>query len=88
MADKAIDLLIHEGNEHFATGLPQDRPGDVIWVDAREIIEVDWSALGPSVRWQESRAKAARLRAYNQDVTLIITGFIARKPDGLQTTLP
>ncbi len=64
-----------------------DRPGEVLWVDAREVIEVEWSALGPSVRWQESRVKAARWRTYEPDVTLIITGFIARKPDGLQTTL-
>src|SRR5215813_7618988 len=30
-----------------------NRAGKTIWVDAREIVRVDWSALGPSVRWEE-----------------------------------
>src|SRR5215475_7262984 len=64
-----------------------NRPGEVVWVDARDIIQVEWSALGPTIRWTESRANAARLLARTGDATLIITGFIARKPGGLQTTL-
>jgi len=36
------------------------RPGRVIWVDARDVVRVDWSALGPSVRWDESRAVSSR----------------------------
>jgi aspartokinase/homoserine dehydrogenase 1 len=63
------------------------RAGEVIWVDARDIIQVEWSALGPTIRWDESHANAKPLLAHEADVTLIITGFIARKPDGLQTTL-
>jgi aspartokinase/homoserine dehydrogenase 1 len=39
------------------------------------------------VRWNESRANASRLLPLDKDATLIITGFIARKSDGLQTTL-
>jgi aspartokinase/homoserine dehydrogenase 1 len=62
------------------------RPG-VQWVDAREIVEVRWSALGPTVQWQESRAHAARLLPRGTAATLIVTGFIARDPLGLQTTL-
>ena len=58
----------------------------VQWVDAREIIQVEWSPLGPSVQWETSRANAASLREHNPS-TLIITGFIARDPKGLQTTL-
>ena len=47
---------------------------------------VDWGSLGPTVRWDESRANTARL--IPQDAgTLIITGFIARDAKGLQTTL-
>ena len=34
------------------------RPG-VRWVDARDIVEVEWGHLGPAVRWESSRAKAA-----------------------------
>jgi aspartokinase/homoserine dehydrogenase 1 len=37
------------------------RPGRVIWLDARDIVRVDWSALGPSVRWDESRANAQQV---------------------------
>jgi bifunctional aspartokinase / homoserine dehydrogenase 1 len=28
------------------------RPGAVQWADARDIVEVEWTALGPSVRWE------------------------------------
>jgi bifunctional aspartokinase / homoserine dehydrogenase 1 len=63
------------------------RPG-VQWVDAREIVRVKWGALGPSVLWEPSRENAARLLpAAGTPATLIITGFIARDPEGLQTTL-
>ena len=30
------------------------------WVDARDLVQVRWTALGPSVQWAESRANAAR----------------------------
>jgi aspartokinase/homoserine dehydrogenase 1 len=63
------------------------RPGRVIWVDARDVVRVDWSALGPSVRWDESRANALQIIPGDVDATLVITGFIARTADGLQTTL-
>src|SRR5256885_1009841 len=63
------------------------RPGKVIWVDARDIVRVDWSPLGPSVRWDESRANATQVIPQDIDATLVITGFIARTADGLQTTL-
>jgi aspartokinase/homoserine dehydrogenase 1 len=59
----------------------------VQWVDAREIVQVVWTPLGPSVQWDTSRARAAGLRGHNHPATLIVTGFIARDPKGLQTTL-
>src|SRR5688572_26924285 len=58
----------------------------VQWVDAREIVQVAWTPLGPSVQWDASRERATALREHNP-ATLIITGFIARDPKGLQTTL-
>jgi len=62
------------------------RPGKIAWVDARDIVVVDWGSLGPAVRWGESSANTAR--QIPQDAgTLIITGFIARDAKGLQTTL-
>jgi len=63
------------------------RPGRVVWVDARDIVRVDWSPLGPSVRWDESRANAMQVIPRDTETTLVITGFIARTAEGLQTTL-
>ncbi len=62
------------------------RPGTVQWVDAREVVCVEWGPLGPAVQWDLSRANAQRL-VPKEPATLIITGFIARDPKGLQTTL-
>nr|HYT76613.1 bifunctional aspartate kinase/homoserine dehydrogenase I [Vicinamibacterales bacterium] len=63
------------------------RAGGVHWIDAREIVRIDAAPLGPSVLWPESRANADSLIPQDADATLIITGFIARTRDGLQTTL-
>jgi aspartokinase/homoserine dehydrogenase 1 len=63
------------------------RPGGVLWIDAREIVEVDRAPLGPSVLWTESRSRADRIVPQDRDVTLIVTGFIARTREGLPTTL-
>ena len=63
------------------------RPGGVRWIDAREIVEVERAPLGPSVLWTESRARAGRVLPPDAEVTLIVTGFIARTREGLQTTL-
>lgn len=63
------------------------RPGRVEWLDARECVVVEWGPLGPAVRWDESRAKLARQLPAEAASTLVITGYIARDPAGLQTTL-
>src|SRR5436190_24044035 len=63
------------------------RPGEVLWVDAREIVNIDAAPLGPTVLWPESRANADRLIPRAPSATLVITGFIARTREGLQTTL-
>jgi aspartokinase/homoserine dehydrogenase 1 len=63
------------------------RPGGAHWIDAREIVRIDAAPLGPSILWPESRANADRVIPQDPDATLIITGFIARTRDGLQTTL-
>ncbi|RPH53420.1 MAG: bifunctional aspartate kinase/homoserine dehydrogenase I, partial [Lysobacterales bacterium] len=62
------------------------RPGKVHWIDARDVVSVEWGPLGPSVRWEQSQASAARMTP-TEPATLIITGFIARDAQGLQTTL-
>jgi len=67
------------------------RPGEVRWIDAREVVVVEWGPLGPAVQWEESRAKLRqRVPADDPaafDGTLIITGFIASDRRGVQTTL-
>jgi bifunctional aspartokinase / homoserine dehydrogenase 1 len=63
------------------------RPGRVHWIDARDVIQVEWRALGPAVQWAESRANMERVAPTDPAATLIITGFIARDVRGLQTTL-
>ena len=62
------------------------RPGKVHWIDARDVVSVEWGPLGPSVRWEQSQASAERMTP-TEPATLIITGFIARDAQGLQTTL-
>jgi len=64
-----------------------ERPGTVEWIDARDIVSVDWNPLGPAVRWEDSRANTARQIKHQGPATLIVTGFIARDAKGLQTTL-
>ena len=59
----------------------------VRWIDARQALVVEWSALGPAVQWPESRAAFARLVEADFDGTLVITGFIAADRSGIQTTL-
>ena len=63
------------------------RAGEVHWIDAREIVQIDQAPLGPSILWPESRANADRLIPRAPSATLVITGSVARTRDGLQTTL-
>ncbi len=65
------------------------RRGAVHWIDARRCIQVEWGPLGPGVLWSESKAALQALLAplLPAPATLVITGFIARDPRGVQTTL-
>lgn len=63
------------------------RSGAVRWIDAREIVVVEWGPLGPLVHWEESRRRMAAAIAAEAAETLIITGFIASDSRGVQTTL-
>jgi bifunctional aspartokinase / homoserine dehydrogenase 1 len=97
-ANNVRDLIAGYG-EIWSTKLFRDyfdaragRPGAVRWIDARQAVVVEWGPLGPAVQWDESRAKLkALVGPSSKDEgfkgTLIITGFIASKPNGVQTTL-
>jgi aspartokinase/homoserine dehydrogenase 1 len=64
---------------------PQKR--NVFWMDARRILIVEHGELGPGVHWDESSALVAEHFPQDPAAIVIITGFIASDPEGLQTTL-
>jgi aspartokinase/homoserine dehydrogenase 1 len=57
------------------------------WVDARTIITVRDSELGPTVLWKESQNKFDANVALKVSGIDVMTGFIAADEEGLQTTL-
>ncbi len=57
------------------------------WLDARQCVVVEWGALGPAVQWEESRRRLEASQAAHFQGTLVIPGFVARDPRGVQTTL-
>jgi aspartokinase/homoserine dehydrogenase 1 len=61
--------------------------GDVLWIDAREVIIVEQGPLGPAVQWAASEANMERLVPPGFTGRLIVTGFIATSVKGNQTTL-
>jgi bifunctional aspartokinase / homoserine dehydrogenase 1 len=69
----------------------RDARQGVQWIDARLCITVEWGPLGPAVQWQQSRAQLTGLIGADQprpvQQTLVVTGFIATDPRGVQTTL-
>ena len=92
-ADNVRDLIAGYG-EIWSTRLfhkyfesRTKRAGKTLWLDARRIVVVEWSSLGPAVQWTESEANIARVVGADFQGTLIITGFIASNRKGLQTTL-
>ena len=58
-----------------------------VWVDARHILIVRETELGPTVLWEASQAKFDDALARDFEGIAVITGFIATDEDGLQTTL-
>ena len=63
------------------------REASVRWLDARQCVVVEWGPLGPAVQWDDSRAGLAASGAAAFKGTLVIPGFVARTPQGVQTTL-
>ena len=57
------------------------------WLDARQVITVRQTELGPTVLWEESQARFDQVIPQNFSGIAVITGFIASDQDGLQTTL-
>jgi aspartokinase/homoserine dehydrogenase 1 len=63
------------------------RAGEVRWLDARRVVVVDWTPLGPSVDWEASQRNFVGCVEREFTGTLVITGFIASDRRGIQTTL-
>lgn len=57
------------------------------WIDAREIVTVSQTELGPTVLWEASQAKFDDVVPGDFSGIAVITGFIATDEAGLQTTL-
>lgn len=57
------------------------------WIDARQVLTVRPSVLGPAVQWDKCRANFARVIDDEFAGIAVITGFIASDEEGLQTTL-
>ena len=72
----------------LAAYLAQEAPGrGGMWVDARKVVTVHETELGPSVLWDASRAKFSDEVPGDYEGIAVITGFIATDEEGLQTTL-
>jgi aspartokinase/homoserine dehydrogenase 1 len=61
--------------------------GEVLWIDARDVVIVEWGSLGPAVQWEVSEANLKRLVPPGFTGRLIVTGFVASTVKGIQTTL-
>ena len=57
------------------------------WVDARDVLMVSHTELGPTVLWDASREKFAETLGDDFAGIAVITGYIASDEEGLQTTL-
>ena len=61
--------------------------GDVLWVDAREVVIVEWGSLGPAVQWTTSERNLRAVVPEGFKGRLVVTGFVATTMTGMQTTL-
>lgn len=61
--------------------------GEVLWIDARHVIIVEWGPLGPAVQWEISERNLQTLVPQGFAGRLVVTGFVATTTKGMQTTL-
>jgi aspartokinase/homoserine dehydrogenase 1 len=72
----------------LAATLAQESPSrGGTWIDARDVIAVHQTELGPSVLWDVSGANFEEVVDSEFEGVAVITGFIATDETGLQTTL-
>src|ERR1700678_256676 len=61
--------------------------GEILWIDARQVIIVEWGPLGPAVQWEISERNLQKLVPHGFTGRLIVTGFVATTTKAKQTTL-
>src|SRR5580693_1896916 len=61
--------------------------GEVLWIDARDVIIVEWGPLGPAVQWSVSENNLRKRVPEGFRGRLVVTGFVATTTTGMQTTL-
>ena len=64
-----------------------DHPENVLFIDARDVLTVEPGEMGPVVVWERTRGNLAAAISPDFNGVAVITGYIARNSDGLQTTL-
>ena len=67
--------------------VPGDGREDVLFLDARDVLLVESGEMGPVVVWGKTRENLGAALSTDFSGVAVITGYIARNPDGLQTTL-
>ncbi len=60
---------------------------DVMFLNARDVLVIEHTEMGPITNWELSRPKLAAAIPSAFDGVLVITGFVASDKDGLPTTL-
>ena len=67
--------------------VPGNGREDVLFLDARDVLLVEPGEMGPVVVWEKTRENLGAALSTDFSGVAVITGYIARNPDGLQTTL-
>ena len=65
----------------------EDLECEVTCLDARDVLVVEGGEMGPIVLWEQTRANLHEAIPAGFDGIVVITGYIARNPEGLQATL-
>src|SRR5258706_12944789 len=60
---------------------------DVMFINARDVLVIEQSEMGPVVAWEVSRPKVTAMIPAGFRGVLVITGFVASDREGLPTTL-
>ncbi len=90
--DRGLLARLHGHGELVSSRLAQAAlsgaaPGRWQRLDAREVLVVREGEMGVEVDWDRSRAQLAQWRQANPGADTVVTGFIARDPDGGDATL-